>query len=636
MCGIAGWLGLSPEVEGFIPCLLSSLEHRGPDAKGVRTWPNAAVVHTRLSILDLSPAGAQPIGNEDGTVWAIFNGEIYNHRELRHELEIKGHLFRGHSDSEVIPHLYEEEGPSFVSRLKGMFALAIYDSRDNSLLLARDRFGIKPLFYAPGVKRLAFASEISALLKFPDIDDSPDKQAIHDFAALFYIPAPETFYRGIRALQPCEMLRATFDDDRVSWNTVTYHRWAVAPDYSLTLDRAVDEVDLLLNRAVRRQLESDVSIGVLLSGGIDSSLIAAATKGAVGNGIRTYSVSFPEREYDETWAAQDVARHINSQHETLRMGTIPGTWEHLTTLLRHVGQPFADTSLFAVHAVSRLMRDHVTVVLSGDGGDEAFGGYHVYRQIVNISHLDLLPRPFLNGAITGLRNLSRLGIVPKRYPQRLKDLSRLDNTSVVQDLFCWMRQHECDSLFKDKDVLPVTRLFEPQWVHDAPSNVSRLERLSAHCTEINVRLALPNDYLFKVDIASMKEGLEIRVPMLDEDLFSFGLTLPHRFKARGGTCKVVLRKVAERWLPRQVATKPKRGFELPVDTWADGDCKAQIKEALLNKGSSIQDLFRVETYRPYVEAFCQGRQHPASSRHGLSQRIIMLLGLELALGKGHR
>ena len=258
--------------------MVKALYHRGPDGHGIKSWPEASLVHTRLSIIDLSPTGAQPIGNQNGTVWCTFNGEIYNHHELRRELESKGHVFRGRSDSEVLPHLYEEEGPGFIEKLRGMFALAIYDMRLRRLLLVRDRFGIKPLFYAPGYNRLAFASEIPALLEVPDIDASPDRQALYDFAALFYIPAPETFYTGIRALDAGELLEAQWDGQTVDWNVRRYHKWSISPNPSLTLESAAERAQELVGPAVRRQLESDVPIGSLLSGGIDSSIISAVAQ----------------------------------------------------------------------------------------------------------------------------------------------------------------------------------------------------------------------------------------------------------------------------------------------------------------------------------------------------------------------
>jgi asparagine synthase (glutamine-hydrolysing) len=629
MCGIAGWLGSLQNSETHAGSMKQAIHHRGPDGSGVRSWPDATLIHTRLSILDLSAAGTQPMANEDGTIWTVFNGEIYNHRELRRDLEKRGHVFRGHSDTEVLPHLFEEDGSDFVGRLRGMFAIAIYDTRTRTLVLARDRFGIKPLFYASTPNRFAFASEIRALLQLPDVDTRPDRQAIYDFAALFYIPAPQTFYAGIRALQPGEVAEVRRDGGRVSWKTRRYHKWTISPDSSLTLDEAADRADELVTTAVRRQLESDVPLGALLSGGIDSSLVSVAAQEALGGGLRTYNVRFSDKAYDETWAAEAVAKSIHSHHETLEMDGIEGTWSHIKSLLLHAGQPFADTSLFAVNAVCRLMRQHLTVALSGDGGDEGFGGYEFYWQIGRIARLQSFPKWIIGAGDLPLVCLARLGQVSTSFPQRFVDMIRADDTSTIQQLFCWVREREHEALCIDTNLLPVRRLFEPQW--ELPTGVSRLERLSAHATEANVRLVLPNDFLFKVDIASMKESLEIRVPMLDENLFAFGLSLPHRLKVRGRTAKSVLREVARRRLPSAVANKPKWGFAIPVDSWVDSRFKASVRDALLGRSSELSQFFRPEAYRPMVEAFYQGSTCPGISRQGLYNRIIMLLSIHLAL-----
>jgi asparagine synthase (glutamine-hydrolysing) len=631
MCGIAGWLGSLPDSETDAGRMVQALRHRGPDAHGIRSWPEATLVHTRLSIIDLTPAGAQPMSNEDRTIWTVFNGEIYNHLELRHDLEAHGHVFNGHSDTEVLPHLYEEEGAGFVNRLRGMFALAIYDTRTRTLVLVRDRFGIKPLFYAPGKDRLAFASEIRALLELPGIDDRPDRQAIYDFAALFCIPAPETFYLGIRALQPGEMLEAQLDTDGVSWKTRTYHRWSGAPNPTLTLEQATDRADELVKTAVHRQMESEVPLGSLLSGGIDSSLVSVAAQAALNGGLRTFNVSFSEKEYDETWAAVAVAKNIGSYHQTLDMDGVRGTWDHVTGLLRHAGQPFADTSLFAANAICRLMRRHVTVALSGDGGDEGFAGYDIFWRIARIASLQRLSPPVWRAAAIALVPLARFGVVRNSLPQRIRDLTNADDTAIIQTLLCWVREEEHKKLCRIADTLPVRRFFEPEWEHHLPSGATRLERLSAHATEVNTRLVLPNDFLFKVDTASMRESLEVRVPMLDEDLFAFGLSLPHRLKVEGRTCKRVLRALAERRLPRAVANKPKWGFGIPIDSWVDADFKVRLKETLLGPGSHLPEFFRPQAYRPIINAFCEGHGYPGVSRQGLYQRAIMLLSVHLAL-----
>ena len=501
MCGIAGWLGAQVADAGIAGRMMQALHHRGPDGQGIKSWSEATLIHTRLSIIDISPSGAQPMANEDGTVWTVFNGEIYNHRELRCELEARGHRFRGRSDTEVLPHLYEEQGAEFVTRLRGMFALAIYDTRTKTLLLARDRFGIKPLFYAPGCQRFAFASEINALHGVPDIDLQVNRQAMYDLAALMFIPAPETFYTGIKAVQPAELVEAQFvDNNKIVWRTHMYHRWSIPADPCLPIDNAVDRADALMATAVQRQLESDVPLGTLLSGGIDSSLVSALAQEACTDDLRSFNVRFAEKEFDETWAAVAVAEHIGSRHETLNMDEVPGSWDHITGLLRHAGQPFADTSIFAVHGLCRMMRRCVTVALSGDGGDEGFGGYNLYWRLVRVARLQGLPVLVRWGSAAALPLLSRCGIVPEHYPQRLQAFFRAaDDTSVIQHMFCPMSDEELKHLCWDQDLLPVRRLFEPQWDHGLLPGASRLERLFRHLTEVNTRLHLPNDFLFEVD-----------------------------------------------------------------------------------------------------------------------------------------
>ena len=637
MCGIAGWIGRVVDGELLASQTIKALSHRGPNGHGTRCWPEASLIHTRLSIIDLTPAGAQPMPNEDGTIWTVFNGEIYNHHELRRTLEARGHIFKGNADTEVLPHLYEEEGPEFVKKLRGMFALAIYDLRNQTLTLARDRFGIKPLFYAASRETFAFASELRALLDFPGIDLQPNRQAIYDFAALFYIPAPETFYKGVRALQPGEALQARLNCGEISWRSKLYYRWAIAPDPVLNLAAATDRTDTLLAAAVHRQIESDVPLGSLLSGGIDSSLVSAAAQAALRGGLRTFNVRFPDKRYDETWAAESVANHIGSKHRTLDIEDERGSWDHVTKLLIHAGQPFADTSLFAVNAVCRLMRQHVTVALSGDGGDEGFGGYDFYWQLARIARLQMLPLSIWRGASFVSAPLAGVGAVPSSLPQRLGEFAAADDVSIIENLFCWTRERERGSLCGyDKNVLPVRRWFEPKWQHDVPAGASRTERLSMLATEANVRLTLPNDFLFKVDTASMKESMEVRVPMLDEDLFEFGLCLPHSLKVSGATCKKVLRAVAARRLPAEVATKPKWGFDVPMDRWIDAQFRPTLQQVLLDSSSKLSEFFEPNVYRPMVESFCNNRVHPGISRAGLYQRAMMLLSLELTLQNNHK
>lgn len=634
MCGIAGWLGPLPDGDQHARRMAHLLRHRGPDDHAIRAFPDAGLVHTRLSIIDLNETGRQPMSNEDGSVWVVFNGEIYNHRDLRRDLERRGHRFKGHSDTEILPHLYEDEGRGLLNKLRGMFALAIYDARARTLLLARDWFGIKPLFYATRHNRVVFASEINALLGVPEINLRPDRQAVFDFAALLYIPAPQTFYAGIRALQPGEWLEArTEPDDSLSTTKGFYRQWSVGIESHVNADQVVARGEQLVRQAVGRQLESDVPLGSLLSGGIDSSLVSAAAQVASKGRLQTFNVRFADDQYDETWAAVAVARHIGSDHQTLDIGSTPGTWEHITDLLLHAGQPFADTSLFAVDAVCGLMRQHVTVALSGDGGDEAFGGYDMYWQIDRILKYQQLPRVATGALDAVLPAFVRLGLVSGRTVKRAQEMQNADDTGIVESLLCWLRSEEHTALCRDRDLLPIRRWFEPQWEQRLPGRASRRERLSTLLTEVCTRLMLPNDFLFKVDTASMRRSLEVRVPMLDEDLFAFGLSLPYSHKVRGRECKRTLRAIARRWLPDSVARKPKWGFGIPVDTWVDRPFKERFRQTVLNAPTPLDEFFRPEVYRPIVQAFCDDQSLPGSSRQGLYQRAIMLLSLHLHLNR---
>jgi asparagine synthase (glutamine-hydrolysing) len=633
MCGIAGSFGkkeLDPVVGERVR---EALRHRGPDGSGSKSWPGATLVHTRLRIIDLSPTGDQPMSNEDGSVWTAFNGEIYNHHELQVDLEKKGHRFRGRSDTEVLPHLYEEYGDSMFIRLRGMFAVAILDQRQRRLLLARDRFGIKPLFYAADGSRAAFASEINALREFPGVDLTPDPQAIADFAGLLFVPAPHTIHRGISALQPGEVVDFRLDnDERVSWAQRQFHEFTSETNRDLTFDRALDNVDPLVEKAVVRQLESDVPLGALLSGGIDSSLVSLYSQRHVDDDLLTFNVRFPDDEYDETPAARTVADAIGSRHRTLDMGGQSGTWEQITDLMRIVGQPFADTSLFAVDQIAAAMRQHVTVALSGDGGDEGFGGYDVYWQIAAVNGLRRAPAFFWRAGAPFVAPLARLGVVRPTLAHRMRDLAGADDTGILQTFFSWLGERELRELTRPLDAVePLRRLFEPHWRRSAGQGASPLERLSAHAVELNMRLILANDYLPKVDAGSMRHSLEVRVPMLDEDLIAFGLTLPHALRVEGRKGKRLLRGLAGRHLPASIAARPKRGFSVPVDRWVDSSFHGTLRESLLDAGSPVGDYFVRSVYAPWVEAFCGGDTLPGLSREGLYQRVMMLLALDVAL-----
>jgi asparagine synthase (glutamine-hydrolysing) len=422
------------------------------------------------------------------------------------------------------------------------------------------------------------------------------------------------------------------NDERVSTARRQFHEFSTEPNRDLTLEQALDDVDGLAEKAVVSQLESDVPLGALLSGGIDSSLVSFYSQRKVEDDLLTFNVRFPDADYDETPAARTVAGAIGSRHETLEMDGQAGTWEAITDLMRIVGQPFADTSLFAVDQIAAAMRRHVTVALSGDGGDEGFGGYDVYWQIAAVNGLRWAPAVFWRAGVPFVAPLARLGVVRPTLARRMRDLAGADDTAILQTFFSWLGERELRELTGPLDgVEPLRRLFEPHWRHSLGRGASTLERLSAHAVELNMRLVLANDYLPKVDAGSMRHSLEVRVPMLDEDLIAFGLTLPHALRVEGRKGKRLLRALAGRHLPPSIAARPKRGFSVPVDQWVDRSFRLILRETLLDSGSPVGDYFAPRVYTPWVEAFCRGRAVPGLSREGLYQRAMMLLSLDLAL-----
>ena len=516
------------------------------------------------------------------------------------------------------------------ARLRGMFAIAVYDVESRSLVLGRDRFGVKPLFYAEVAGGLVFASEIAALRQFPGVRCDVDRQAASDFAALNYVPAPRTLFKGIHCLEPGTILHASSDGASVSWRVETFHRFTVTQNGRLSMEDAVDRTQELIAASVRSQLESDVPLGCLLSGGIDSSLVSAAARDALP-ALHTYNVSFSDPRYDETWAAVAVAQHIGSRHQTLPMHHSAGTWETITSVLRHCGQPFADTSVFAMHEVCREMRKNVTVALCGEGGDEGFGGHEFHWKVERIARWLRWPDFVLRAGSHPATAAARLGLVSPAFPSHLRSYAGADDPAIVQSLMTWIADPERRALCRDAELESVARHFERRWSYEPAPGHDRSDALFALATEVNTRLVLPNDFLFKTDIASMLVGLEVRVPMLDEDLFEFALSLPRQMKVRGRTGKIVLRGIAERRLPRDVASKIKMGFGVPVDHWADADFRRRLRGLLLGPDSVLPEFYRPEVYAPWIEAFVEYRPLAGVDRVGLYSRSVMLLAMQVAL-----
>jgi asparagine synthase (glutamine-hydrolysing) len=635
MCGLAGryhaaHLAPAPAWGARADALLA---HRGPDGSGTFADERCELVHRRLAIQDLSPTGAQPMSNEDGSIVVVFNGEIYNHWDLRRGLTARGHHLRGTSDTEVLAHLYEEEGPRFVSRLRGIFAIALYDRRLRRLVLARDRFGVKPLYYAgPGTDgEWIFASEMKAILARPGFQPRIDRQACYDFLGLGFVPEPMTGYSNIAALPPGGCL--TVGPDGMHLESI-----AVAPplpDESDDIDRARERCADRLLDSVAAQSIADVPVAALLSGGIDSSLVVAAHCHAVGRAPETFSVSFPDPTHDESAAAAAVARHCGTQHHDVDASDYTGSTDDLFALLRHFDQPFADPSCFATHWVARAIRDRgIICALSGDGGDEVFGGYPRFWQAPRLHALAQAPHWVLAaGEVSGglLQHLTADAGRRIAKASHLADAGRRDSSVILSGLSNYLSEEEKASLVapEARDGLrPCHRLFDGHRPLAAPDT----EELSRRMTESMFRVTLPGDMLRKVDMMSMRAGVEVRVPLLDEGVVEVGLALPHRLKTDGRQGKRVLRSLADRWLPRDIARLPKRGFGVPLDVLAPAGFDAAITELLVGDGARTRGLVAPTLVRDWLDRFA-GRDRTGRrgdlSRGGLLQRLLSLVALEL-------
>jgi asparagine synthase (glutamine-hydrolysing) len=634
MCGFAGRfdprsLRPDPRWASRVDTLLA---HRGPDGRGHYGDPRCELVHRRLALLDLSPTGSQPMSNEDGTIQVVFNGEIYNHRALRSELQSRGHRFRGSSDTEVLVHLYEEQGERMVSRLQGMFAFALLDRSRNRVMLARDRFGIKPLFYAKHQGEWVFASEMKAILARENFQPELDRQACYDFLGLSYIPEPATGFANVSALPKGTTLLIDERGDR----SATFATVAATTGFELPRAEAAERVADLLSRAVARQAVADVPVAALLSGGIDSSLVVAAHSKTTGGSLKTFNVSFPDRAHDETAMALATARRYATDHYTIRLDQEDVTPESIFGLLRHFDQPFADPSLVPTHAVARAVRRHgIVCTLTGDGGDEAFGGYPELWRAERLLQLAVTPEWLLATAGGLARPLA--GWTRDRGRQALKavQLARAGRASppaLLAGLSSYLTEPEKEALVQPsarQGLQTVYRHFGNPY-----EGLSDMDRLSRQMTLNHFEVSLPSDMLRKVDMMSMRAGIEVRVPMLDEELVALALSLPHRMKTDGQQGKLVLRDVAANWLPPRVASHPKHGFSLPLDVMVQPRFHEALGDLLGARDSRTGAFLQRQLVQTWLNQFHAAPHRApggAISREGLYLRVFMLLALELWL-----
>ena len=615
MCGIAGKLNLTgepvaPETIGRMAGLLA---HRGPDDQGIFLDGSLGLGARRLSILDLSSAGRQPLSNEDGSLWVVFNGEIYNFLELREGLEAKGHRFRSRSDTEVLVHLYEEKDVESVEQLQGMFAFALWDKRRKRLLLARDRLGKKPLFYAFDGRTFRFASEMKAILA-DGVAKDLDPLALHYYLTYRYIPHPYTIFRSIRKLPPAHLLLLEGGRMRIE----PYWRLNGSPMIEQTEEALCREIVERLRQAVRSRMLSDVPLGAFLSGGIDSSAVVALMSEVSPHPVRTFCVGF-EGGGDDLDRARLVARALGTEHHELMVK--PDAAALLPWLVRHLDEPFADPSIIPTFYVARFARQHVTVALNGDGGDETFAGYSKYWQDRAAAWAGALPRA-LRG---GLEQMIALGTRLAPRSGRLRSLHEVCRSASLTP-------PERYALLSEALGETVRRkLYSPDLqaaIGSPPDLLAERYRGIAIEDDVNRMLAadlkgfLPDDLLYKMDMATMANSLEARSPFLDHRFVEFAFTIPGSWKVRGLERKAILKKALRGLLPPEILNRPKRGFDPPIARWLREDLKEMAADLLLDAKALSRSYFNF----PFVETILEehGRE-----REDWSPLLWKLLILEI-------
>jgi asparagine synthase (glutamine-hydrolysing) len=579
MCGICGVASANGSVDpDRIGRMSATLVHRGPDSFGEFSDGTVAFAARRLSIIDLE-SGDQPIANEDDTIQVVQNGEIYNYRELRQELERAGHRFRTHGDTEVLVHLYEQCGDRFAERLRGMFAAALWDARRRRLVLARDRFGIKPLYYGEGAGELAFASELRALPR-----GQIDLDALEAFLAFNSIPAPLTIFREARKLPAGHLL--LWEDGRVRLER--FARPAPVRADELRADEEAELVEELRSRvrdSVRAHLVSDVPVGLLLSGGVDSSFLAALAAEESSEPLRTFSIGFEERSFDELAEARRVADRYGTRHRELVLR--PDAALLLPALAEAFDEPFADSSALPTYLVSQLAARDVKVALSGEGGDELFGGYYTYAAdllAARLGRFARLGRPLVERLPTSSSKAS--------FEYKAKRFVRAAHLPPLERHHGWKEIFSADAR---AELTGRTSSFDPVDILRARYDETRGADELARLQDVDLGVYLVDDLLVKTDRASMAHSLEARVPYLDTVVTNLALALPTRHKVRRLSKKVLLRQAAEPLLPRAVVHGKKRGFSIPAAAWLRGELEPFARETL-----SAETLLRHGFFRPDV------------------------------------
>jgi asparagine synthase (glutamine-hydrolysing) len=591
MCGIAGQVAFEADRcvdDELVRRMVGALVHRGPDGGGLFVDPDRRVAMgmRRLAIIDLV-SGDQPVFNDDRSVVCVFNGEIYNFEELRSDLERRGHRLTSTSDSEVIVHLYEEEGVEFVRRLRGMFAIALWDRRRHRFVLVRDRVGKKPLYYAETAGRLAFASEVHALYDVPDLPKEVDPVALDLYLTYSYVPSPHSIFRSIRKLPPAH--RLVVEDGRV---TVSRY-WALPAPATVPASREelVSRVRAKLEEAVRLRMISDVPLGCFLSGGVDSSAVVALMSRASGKPVTTFSIGFTDQRVNELPWAREVARRYGTEHHEYVVKT--DVREALPALARHFGEPYGDSSAVPTWYVSKLARQHVTVALNGDGGDELFGGYTWYRSGLT---LDRLAAWWPGRGLGELLPDGRLRRTARRLEmsrgERFASLRQFLDPALKERLYA-------PALVRDVGVATAERYLADRYDGASGDALARMQHT-------DLATYLPEDLLVKVDRMTMAHSLEGRSPLLDHELLECSMAIPSNLKVRGGMTKIIFREAIRDLFPDGFLDRPKMGFSAPIAEWLRGELRPEC-DRMLRHGPLVESgWLRPQAVRELVAEHMSG------------------------------
>ncbi len=599
MCGITGIVmsAGAPVERPIIERMTEALRHRGPDAGGVHVEGNVALGSRRLSVIDPSSAANQPFRDEAGAIVVTFNGEIYNYQQLRKELEPQGHRFRTHSDTEVLLRCWQAYGPEMLSRLRGMFALAVLDLRAGTLFVARDRLGKKPLYYSSSPDRLVFASEIKALLTLPGLSREMAESALCDYAAYGYAASDQTVFRQIRQLLPghslCLDIRPAALDPRIE----RYWDLAGEPDRSRGDEEWLQRLDEAIAESVRLRMISDVPLGAFLSGGIDSSLIVAHMARQAPGRVETFSIGFDDEQFDESHHARAVADHLGTDHHQTIVK--PDAIRMLPALVATYDEPFADQSAIPTYHLSQMTRQHVTVALSGDGGDELFYGYNRYRESLLTHRVARCLTPVGRGMARSLSRAFPSDTSARRALGRLSHVgfNLYHDAMGYREEFLGLLRRELRERLPDSAGTSMAAAFRHGRQRTLPERYRYMDILNY----------LPQDILVKVDRASMRHSLEVRCPLLDHRIVELAMRIPPEIQMGMRRQKLLFRRLAERYVPRELLDRPKRGFSVPLNRWFREELAPIFREVLDHRSSPMWEYFDPQTAQQRFEDHLAGK-----------------------------